>query len=63
MDAALLWYMNSDPDHSVIEGQTHRGIVFHKTAPHHSKTEMDSRVAIVFIAVLVFALWDDVKPV
>ena len=43
LDAALLWYMNSDHDHTVIEGQMHWGIVFHKAAPHCSETEIVSR--------------------
>ena len=33
LDAALLWYVNSDPDHSVIDNKTHGGIVFLKAAP------------------------------
>ena len=42
LDAALLRYVNSDPNHSVIEGQMHWGIMFHKAEPHHSETEMVS---------------------
>ena len=63
LDTALLRYVNSDPDHSVIEGKTHWGIVFHKTAFHRSKIESVSAVAVVVRAVLAFALWDHVKPV
>jgi hypothetical protein len=35
--------MNSDPDHSVIDNKTHRGIIFLKAVPHRSKTETVSR--------------------
>jgi hypothetical protein len=32
LDAALLRYVNSDPDHSIIN-KMHRGIIFLKAAP------------------------------
>jgi len=44
LDAALLWYVISDHDHSVIENMTHRGIVFLKTAPIQKDAKHFERV-------------------
>ena len=40
LDIALLQYMNSDPDHSVIDNKMHGGIIFLNAAPIYQNNEI-----------------------
>ena len=56
LDAALPWYVNSGPDHSVIDRKTKGGNVFLRAVPPQRDWERRESEILTILAVLIAAV-------